>query len=149
MTPHDDRSATERPTDPIAHKRLRMSLIAGSLYDAAFAIVNLIVPSLGARALGIALPADELYLRFTGVFLIILALFYLLPAIHPGRYLGNVAAAIIGRTLGAIFLFAAVIGWGRPQIFLLLGAGDLLFAILHAIFLSRAEGGSPLRHYLR
>ena len=136
-------------TDPVAHKRLRVSLIAGSSYDFAFAIVNLIVPSVGARALGIALPQDELYLRFTGVFLIILALFYLLPAIHPGRYLGNVSVAIIGRTLGAIFLFAAVIGWSRPVIFLLLGAGDLLFALLHAVFLTRAEGGNPLRHYLR
>ena len=136
-------------TDPVAHKRLRVSLIAGSSYDFAFAIVNLIVPSVGAHALGIALPHDELYLRFTGVFLIILALFYLLPAIHPGRYLGNVSVAIIGRTLGAIFLFAAVIGWSRPVIFLLLGAGDLFFALLHAVFLARAEGGNPLRHYLR
>jgi hypothetical protein len=140
---------TERMTDTAAHKRLRTSMIAGSLYDALFAIVNLIVPGIGARVLGLTLPEDEVYLRFTGVFLIILALFYLLPAIHPGRYLGNVAVAIIGRTLGAIFLFAAVIGWGRPPVFLLLGAGDLLFALLHAGLLARAEGGNPLRHYLR
>lgn len=138
-----------RASSAAAHRQLRISLVAGSLYDAAFAVVNLLAPAACARLLGIALPEDEIYLRFTGVFLIILALFYMLPAIHPGRYLGNVTVAIIGRTLGAIFLFAAVMGWGRPSSFVLLGAGDLFFAALHAVLLWRAEGGNPLRHYLR
>ena len=150
MTGRESFDATAgRGFNAAAHRQLRISLVLGSLYDATFAVVNLIVPATGARLLGIAMPADEVYLRFTGVFLILLALFYMLPAIHPGRYLGNVTVAIIGRTLGAIFLFVAVIGWGRPQAFLLLGAADLLFALLHAVLLWRAEGGNPLRHYLR
>lgn len=135
--------------DTAAHRQLRVSLVAGSLYDVCFAVVNLVFPEAGGRLLGIPLPEDQLYLRFTGIFLIVLAMFYMLPAIHPGRYLGNVAVAIIGRSLGAIFLFAAVAGWDRPRVFLLLGAGDLFFALVHAVLLWRAEGGNPLRHYLR
>ncbi len=131
-----------------AHRRMRISLVAGSLYDIVFACINLVAPGPGSRLLGIPLPAEQVYLRFTGIFLIILALFYLLPAIHPGRYLGNVVVAIIGRTAGAAFLIAAALAFGQPRAFLLLGAGDLVFAFLHLLFLWRAEGGNPFRHYL-
>jgi hypothetical protein len=130
------------------HRGLRVSLVAGSLYDAVFAIVNMIAPGLGSSLLGIPLPQEQFYLRFTGVFLLMLAMFYMLPVIHPGRYLGNVVVAIIGRSAGAVFLFVAAIAFGYPSSFMILGAGDLLFAILHAVFLKDAEGGNPLRHYL-
>ncbi len=136
-------------TDARAHGRLRASLVLGSLYDLVFAGLTLVAPEAGARLLRIPLPEDQLYLRFTGVFLILLALFYLLPAIHPGRYLGNVVVAIAGRAMGGAFLLTAVLLHDRPRAFLLLGAGDLVFAVLHAWLLSRAEGGNPMRHYLR
>lgn len=131
-----------------AHWQLRVSLIAGSLYDLTFAFVNLVVPGLGAWFFEIPLPEQQVYLRFTGIFLIILALFYMLPVLHPGRYLGNVVVAILGRTMGAVFLITAATAFGQPAAFILLGAGDLVFAILHLVFLARAEGGNPLRHYL-
>ena len=131
-----------------AHRYLRTSLIAGSLYDVVFAVFTLVVPRLGSALLGIPLPAVEVYLRFTGVFLIILALFYMLPVLHPGRYLGNVSVAIVGRTAGSVFLATAALGFGLPRMFLLLAAGDTFFAVLHFVFLARAEGGNPLRHYL-
>jgi hypothetical protein len=110
--------------------------------------VNLAAPGLGSAVLSIPLPAEQIYLRFTGVFLIILALFYMLPVIHPGRYLAVVSVAIVGRAMGALFLFVAVARFGYPPAFALLGAGDLLFALVHAWFLRAAEGGNPLRHYL-
>lgn len=131
----------------VAGRRLRVSMVAASIYDGAFAVVNLAVPEWGARVLGIPLPEETVYLRFTGVFLILLALFYLLPAIHPGRYLGNVVVAIVGRTAGAIFLLAAGLLFGHPRAFLLLGLGDLAFAALHLFFLKASEPGNPLRHY--
>ena len=56
-----------------AHRRLRISLIAGSLYDIAFAAVTLAAPGFGAVFFAIPLPEQQVYLRFTGVFLIILA----------------------------------------------------------------------------
>src|SRR5262245_13773170 len=115
------------PSRQIAGRRLRASMVAASAYDAAFAVVNLLVPEWGARMLVIPLPAETVYLRFTSVFLVILALFYLLPAIHPGRYLGNVVVAIVGRTAGAVFLLAATFCFGLPRGFALLGLGDLAF----------------------
>lgn len=123
-------------------------MAAGSLYDLVFAAINLSAPRLGSRLLEVPLPAEQVYLRLTGVFLLILALFYLLPVIHPGRYLGNVSVAIVGRCAGALFMAAAALWFGQPPAFLALAAGDILFAALHAFFLVRAEGGNPLRHFL-
>lgn len=131
-----------------AHRRLRVTMVAGSFYDAAFAVLLLAGPEWGARFFGIPLPAQQLYLRFTGVFLLILAMFYLLPAIHPGRYLGNVVVAIVGRTAGAVFMVTAVAAFDQPRAFMALGLSDLLFAVLHLHYLRQAEGGNPLRHYL-
>ncbi len=137
-----------RAMNETAHRRLRITMVAGSLYDIAFAAVNLIAPQLGSAIFEIPLPEEQVYLRFTGIFLIALALFYMLPAIHPGRYLGNVVAAILARTAGALFLIAAATWYGQPRAFLVLGAGDLAFALVHTYYLARAEGGNPLRHYL-
>jgi hypothetical protein len=130
-----------------AHRRLRTSMAAGALYDLTFAVVNLAAPQVGSWFLEIPLPEQQVYLRFTGVFLFVLALFYMLPVIHPGQYLGNVVAAIVARTAGAVFLIGAVIWFGEPVAFLALGVVDLLFALLHLVFLWQATGGDPLRHY--
>ncbi|HEY3176422.1 MAG TPA: hypothetical protein VGK94_11770 [Candidatus Polarisedimenticolia bacterium] len=130
-----------------AGRKLRVTLVAGSLYDFTFAIINLAAPGFGSWFLEIPMPGEQIYLRFIGVFLVMAALFYMLPAIHPGRYLGNVVVAIVGRGMGAVFLIAAVLAFSYPPAFLLLGAGDLIFALLHLYYLARAGGGNPFRHY--
>ena len=132
-----------------ARRHLRITLIMASLYDVTFAIVNMAAPGWGSEFLEIPLPADQVYLRFTGVFLLMAAMFYMLPVLHPGRYLGNVVVAIVGRTMGAIFLVTAALKLGHPPAFVLLGAGDFAFAMAHLFFLARAEGGNPLRHYFQ
>jgi len=139
---------SEQRTDEAAARWLRVGMAAGSLYDLAFAVVLLFLPGIGADFFGIPMPAEQIYLRFIGVFLAILALFYMLPVIQTGLYLGNVVVAILGRSAGALFMFVAVWVYGQPQAFALLGAGDLAFALLHLYFLARAEGGNPFRHYL-
>ena len=130
-----------------AHRKLRITLVAGSLYDATFAFINLAAPGFGSWFLEIPLPQEQIYLRLTGVFLLMAACFYMLPVIHPERYLGNVVVAILGRGMGAIFLIAAATAFGQHPAFIFLGAGDLVFALLHLYYLARAEGGNPLRHY--
>ena len=130
-----------------AHRRLRVTMVAGSLYDMVFAVINVAAPGFGSWFLEIPLPEDQIYLRFTGVFLFIMALFYLLPVIHPGKYLGNVVVAIIGRGIGALFLIGAVLIFGYPKAFVMLGAGDLLFSVFHLYYLAGAERGNPFRHY--
>ena len=139
--------SVETPSES-AHRKLRVTMVAGSLYDMCFAVINLAAPGFGSWFLEIPLPADQLYLRLTGIFLLMAALFYLLPVIHPGRYLGNVVVAIVGRGLGALFLIGAVLLFEYPKAFILLGAGDFLFAVFHLYYLAAAEGGNPFRHYL-
>src|SRR5262249_3447741 len=106
---------------------LRAIMAAGAIYDVAFALPILIAPEPLAGLLGLPMPAQEIYLRFTAVFLFGLAVFYLMPVVHPGRYLGNVVAAAFLRLIGGIFLVAAVLAYGQPRPFLLLGASDLAF----------------------
>ena len=130
-----------------AHRRLRTSMAAGALYDLTFALVNLAAPQAGSWFLEIPLPEQQVYLRLTGLFLLVLALVYMLPVIHPGEYLGNVVVAIVARTAGAIFLIAAALWFAQPVAFLALGVVDLIFALLHLVFLSQATGGDPLRPY--
>jgi hypothetical protein len=131
-----------------AHRKLRVTMAAGSLYDFTFAMINLAAPGLGSWFLEIPLPAQQIYLRFTGVFLLMAALFYMLPVIHPGRYLGNVVVAILGRAVGGVFMITAALAFAEPPAFILLGGGDLIFASLHLYYLARAEGGNPFRHYI-
>jgi len=119
---------------------VRYTMLAGALYDLAVAVPLLAAPELLARILGTPMPAEEIHLRFIGIFLIALAIFYLLPVIHPGRYLGNVAAAAAARTMGAVFLIAAVAGYGQPRAYLLLGAIDLAFGGVHYLSLVPFSG---------
>ncbi len=132
-----------------AGRRLRASLVVGALYDLVFAAILLAAPRAGSIALRIPMPDQQVYLRFTGVFLAALAMFYLLPALHPGRYLGNVVVAVGARTAGAAFLVTAATVFDQPPALLALGAGDAIFALAHAVFLVQAEGGGLLRHYLK
>ena len=111
---------------------LPLSLAAGAAYDALFGTAVLAAPGIPAGILRLPLPDDQFYVRFIGVFLLALALIYLLPASDPDRYRGVASAAVVIRGLGALYLAAAVLGFGRPGVFLLLAAGDALFALLHA-----------------
>ncbi len=108
------------------------SLWAGAVYDVVFGVGILVAPGVVASLLGLPLPDDELYLRFLGVFLLGLAFFYILAAREPVRYRGVAAGAVLVRAMGCAFLAGAVLFFGRPSVFLLLGAADGLFALLHA-----------------
>lgn len=142
------RAMTTATRTETAARHLRISMAAGALYDLCFGIVNLAFPVWASGLLQIPLPAEQIYLRFSGVFLFILALVYMLPVIHPGRYLGVVVVAILGRAAGAVFLVSAALLYDQPPAFLILAGGDLFFACAHAFFLWKAKGGNPLRHYL-
>lgn len=114
---------------------VRVTMLAGAIYDVAFALPILLAPGWLAGLLGLPMPDQEIYLRFTSVFLFGLAFFYLMPVIHPGRYLGNVVAAAAVRLLGGVFMAAAVLSYHQPRPFLLLAAVDLALAGLHYLSL--------------
>lgn len=115
-------------------RALRTSLVAGALYDVAFAAVMVVAPSLPERIFGLPQPGESFYLWLIAVLLCMLAAFYLLAAWDPVSYHGNVAVAIGGRTAGGVVLLLATVG--RPDLagLLPLAIGDLVFAALHAFF---------------
>ncbi|HKQ59914.1 MAG TPA: hypothetical protein VJS92_01440 [Candidatus Polarisedimenticolaceae bacterium] len=114
------------------------SMRVGALYDLAFggAILGFAPPA--ARALGLALPPDPLYLGLVGVLLLLLGALYLLPGAEPQRYQGVVAIAAAGRLAGAAYLGAAWLR-GEPPAFLALAAADLLLGATHGALLLGAR----------
>jgi hypothetical protein len=120
---------------------LALSLALGAAYDLAFAVVILFFPSQGATWLGLPLPHDLVYLRLNGIFLLMLAGFYMLPALDPRRYQGIVGIAVAGRALGFLYLGGVWLA-GRPTAFLALALGDLFFAVVHGLLLGLARGSN-------
>lgn len=114
---------------------VRYTMLAGAIYDVAFAIPILLAPEWLSRIIALPMPEQEIYLRFLGIFLLGLTLFYLMPVLHPGRYFGNVAAAAATRALGGLFMAVAVLRYGQPRPFLILAAGDLGWAAIHYLSL--------------
>lgn len=114
------------------------SMAAGAAYDLLFALAILFAHRQAAGLMGLPLPDDPVYLRFIGVFLLLLAGLYALPAVSPRRYQGVVAVASAGRLAG--FFYMAGVWWtGHPAAFLWLALGDLAFSALHAVLLLRAR----------
>lgn len=110
----------------------------GAVYDAVFAVAILFFTAPAAELLRLELPDDPVYLRFNGIFLLMLAAMYLLAAARPQRYRGIVVVAAVGRFAGFIYLGSVWVGGGAAA-FLGLAAADLFFAILHAVLLHRAR----------
>src|SRR5262245_7700927 len=104
----------------------------GALYDLAFGLAILVASSPAAALLRIDLPADTIYLRLNGVFLLLVAALYALPAARPERFHPIAPISAGGRLLGFIVL---VIAWrgGSPRAFLLLAAADLGLGIVTAL----------------
>jgi hypothetical protein len=111
---------------------LRVSLVAGAVYDLGFAALLATAPELANAIVQLPMPEERFYLWTIAVLLTIAAAFYLVTARDPRRYSGNVAVAIGGRSLGfVVFAWAAS---GRPELagLWLIGIADLVFALLHA-----------------
>lgn len=114
------------------------SMLLAAAYDFAFAVAILFATAPAARLLGLDLPDDPVYLRFNGVFLLMLGGMYLLPAFRPQRYRGIVSIAVIGRFIGFVYL-GRVWSSGGPRAFAALALADLSFALLHGVLLIRAR----------
>lgn len=114
---------------------LRGSLLAGAVYDIAFALLMVAAPRLPARILNLPLPPlpeGRFYLWIMATLLLMLAALYLAAAHDPRRYTPTVAVAIGGRALGAVALAAAALtGSGLGGLWPL-AAADLAFSALHA-----------------
>ena len=113
---------------------MKLSLIAGAVYDLLFALAMLAFPAFAAGLLGLRLPGDPYYLWLIAVFLMMLAGFYLLAAYDPRAYSGNIVVGIVGRALGFIAIITAAITDPTLPGLYLLAFADLSFAVLHLVF---------------
>jgi hypothetical protein len=133
MTPAGARLARRFSSQPL----LRVSLLVGAVYDAAFAVLMLVAPQLPARLLALPLPplpAGAFYLRILAVLLFMLAALYVCAARDPVRNRAVVAVAIGGRLVGGTALLASAWrGTGLDGLYPL-AAADLGFGLAHAAF---------------
>jgi len=114
---------------------LRVSLIAGAVYDLGFAVLMVAAPEVPARLFDLPLPAlprGAFYLWILAVLLLMLACLYLTAARDPRRYSAIIAVAIGGRTLGAAAFLAAALRGPDLGGLLPLAAADFTFGAVHA-----------------
>jgi hypothetical protein len=121
-------------------RALGVSMAAGGLYDLAFAVAILGFLRPAASLLGLAVPAEPVYLRLVGILLAMLGTVYLHAAVDPRRRVPIVLVAAVGRVGGAV-LFVAEYLSGAAPVFVLLGLSDLGFAVWHGVALGFARRG--------
>jgi hypothetical protein len=114
-------------------RSLKLSLWIGAIYDVAFALVLFVAPGFAAQTMKVPMPEQPFFLWMIGLFLMILAAFYLLAAYDPISYSGNVMVAIFGRFGG--FLVLAYAAQSQPILAGLLVPAlvDLFFSVWHAV----------------
>ena len=117
-------------------------LRAGALFDGAFGLAMLLMPTMAARLLGTPLPEDMTYFSLAGLLLVILAGLYVIAAGSPSRHRLAVVAGL-GRICGVAILCKAALS-GLGPAFWVAGLIDGSLGILHlatALAHRRASGG--------
>jgi uncharacterized protein YjeT (DUF2065 family) len=114
---------------------LQTSMILGAAYDWFFGLFILLLPSFLARIIQLDMPAQEVYLRMDGLFLVIIGVFYALYWSDDRRFREIVFIAITARFTGFLFFFSAWAFFAHPFTFLLLGIGDGFWGVLHLFLL--------------
>jgi hypothetical protein len=123
---------TRLPRYSLYLRLLRLSLLAGALYDLLLAAVLVFAADTVARGLGVPLPGEAFYLSLMAVFLVMMSAFYLLAVYDPTSYRGNILVAIGGRAAAVVVLATAALGNADLTGLYVMAAGDLFFAVLHA-----------------
>jgi hypothetical protein len=114
-------------------RALSATLVAGAIWDFAFAATMLVAPRMLEVTLSLPLPGEPFYLRVIAVLLAIAGGFYWLTARDPRGRRPFVALAIAGRFAG--FLLLAWSALERPGLagLWVAAGGDLFFALAHAV----------------
>jgi hypothetical protein len=147
---------TAMPLEPAKHevarlpiRALRVSLWLGVFVDLAGAVAMRFLSRPLAEWLKVPVPIDDdFWPRYSAVFLVVVPLFYVIAALNPTRYLGNVAGAVLARLLGFAFYFGYFLRHDARQIFLCLAAMNLVFAAVYS-WLLRPVGWSRVWASLR
>jgi hypothetical protein len=116
---------------------LGRSMLWGGIYDLLFGLPILLIPRQMGAILQIKCPENPIYVRYCGLFLLILAVGYLIAWRDINKNLGIARMMVVSRSLGFIFMLEFSIWGGMGLTFLFLAVGDLVFGLTHMIFLLR------------
>lgn len=130
-------------------RRQRYLLYFGALYDGGFGVPVFLFPIWSIQLLGLPEPgAPPIWLRLNGIFLIVVALIYIVSARDPQRYLGNVLVAIFGKVVSVIFYVCYWVTLEGGDFLLVLAVLDAIVGVLHTWFIGpnrRAKVRAALR----
>jgi hypothetical protein len=101
----------------------------GVLANLTFSLPAIFVPELTLRLLSFEPALPHIWVRFSGMLLLLLSLFYLPAAWDLHRYRANAYLSVVARVSGAAFFGAAVIISGRSRAYLLFCLVDLAFTV--------------------
>ncbi len=118
-------SVNEMNKYKIWFRRLVWLGIAVNIY---FSAMTIIVPDQLLSFLELPPTESPIWLSFSGNLLILLSLFYILPALDPDRFRAAAWLAIASRFAGVLFFTAYSLTRGESG-YLLFGLADLAFAI--------------------
>ena len=112
--------------------RQRVILYVGAVYAGSFGVLMLFVPAWATGLLGLPFPdPGTIWLRLDGIFLLVMAMIYLVTARDPARYLGNVGVALIGKAASIVFYFAYVFIGHESKVFIVFAVADIVMFYLH------------------
>lgn len=118
-------------------------MLLGAIYDLFFGLFILFLPVVLAKIIKLNMPAEQVYLRLDGLFLVIIGAFYYLFWMDSVRFKEVVFLAIAARISGFLFFVSAWLFFAYPVTFLLLGIGDGFWAVLHfVLYKSTLKTGS-------
>ena len=112
----------------------RTFLSIGALYDGFFGVLVYFAPLWTTTFFKLVVPdagVDTIWLQLDGIFLIIMALLYLVAARDPDRYLGIVLVCILGKIWSVGFYSYYCFVLGAPKPFMIFAGLDFVFFFLH------------------
>ena len=110
----------------------------GVLANLSLALPAIFLPSLTLGFLNLEPTTPFIWVRFSGLLLFLLSLFYLPAASNLYQYRANAYLAIFSRLAGISFFGIAVLFYEKPRTYLPLGLVDLAFGIVQGILLTLA-----------
>ena len=110
----------------------------GVLANLSYALPAIFLPGLVLGFLNLEPTTPFIWVRFSGLLLFLLSLFYLPAASNLYQYRANAYLAVFSRLAGIAFFGTAVLFYAKPRTYLPMGLVDLAFGIVQGILLALA-----------
>jgi hypothetical protein len=120
-------------------KWLGIGLLMGAIYDVVVGLWGLFWPKWMAVLMGVDLPRVRFYFYLWPLLHMVFACFGFMAWMDTKRNIAIVAGAIIGRTIYALFMFAAVWRLDVRPAWAIAGTISLILALAHIVSLRKSD----------